>query len=57
MRVKIGNIIYSSDIEPIILILEKEERELVSNMGDQAKICFFPELSSVESIENFMRNN
>lgn len=41
MQVKIGNAIFDSSIEPVMLILEDDEKRCIANMGDQERICFF----------------
>jgi len=55
MKVKIGNKIFDSNIEPIMLILNSEEKVLISNMGDQDKFCSFPDNISEEDIIEFMK--
>lgn len=55
MRVKIGNKIYDSNIEPIMLILEEYNKEHIKNMADEAKkYCEYPEGMSVKEVEKFM---
>ena len=54
MKVKIGNKIYDSNEQPILLILDDLEKEQISSMRDQTKFCSFPEGSSISLIEKFM---
>ena len=43
MKVKIGNKIHDSNIEPVMLILSKGEREQIANMHPAAtKYCSYP---------------
>ena len=43
MKVKIGNIIYDSEREPIMIILSKGEKEQIANMHpDATKYCVYP---------------
>ena len=55
MKVKIGNKIYDSTVQPIMLILEDYEKEHIKNMiPESKKYCSFPEFVSKEEIEKFM---
>lgn len=54
MKVKINNQIFDSNMEPIMLILNAEEKELISNMGSQTHFCSFPADMDVNSVQNFM---
>lgn len=54
MKVKINNQIFDSDIQPIMLILNNEEKELISNMGSQTRFCSFPVDMDVNDVQNFM---
>ena len=54
MKVKINNQIFDSNMEPIMLILNDEEKELISNMGSQTRFCSFPADMDVNSVQNFM---
>ena len=57
MKVKIGNVIYDSNFEPIMVILSQEEKELIDSMaGSSFKFCSFPESENdTEKIQNFMK--
>jgi len=54
MKVKIGDVIYDSDAEAVMLILKSEEKSLISNMGDQTMICLFPESCTMDEVRAFM---
>jgi len=56
MRVKIGNKIYDSNDQPIMLILSPEEKALIRDMHPQAtKFCSAPDGLPAEVISMFMR--
>ena len=55
MKVKIGNKTYDSNDEPIMLILEEEDKNNISNMGEQTKYCSFPEDIDTDTIIKFMK--
>lgn len=43
MRVKIGDTIYDSNKEPVMLILSDQDKELIANMAeDNSKYCSYP---------------
>ena len=56
MKVKIGDKIYSSDEEPIMLILNEEDRRDLANMApDALAYCVYPkDKLTVEEIREFM---
>ena len=55
MEVKISSKIYSSDKQPIMLILSDAEKELIANMAVEAhKFCVYPANSKTEKIKQFM---
>lgn len=56
MKVKIGGIIYSSEDEPIMIILSEKQKELIANMGDCLKFCSYPDDDkyTIEMIKEFM---
>ena len=56
MKVKIGNTIYDSNEEPIMLLLEEEDKSNISNMGEQTKYCSYPTNMETEDIIQFMKN-
>jgi hypothetical protein len=56
MRVKIGDTIYDSDEQPIMIIFDDDEKELISNMEDICtKFCSYPPDSNVDDIIEFMK--
>jgi hypothetical protein len=55
MKVKIGDKLYDSSIEPIMVILTDYEKELISHMTfDDVKICVYPDIYTTKNIEEFM---
>lgn len=55
MKVKIGNKITDSYNEPIMIIFEQEEKELIGSLdGQDLRFCSFPENSNIQIIERFM---
>lgn len=52
--VKIGDKLYSSKVEPIMLVLSNEEKELIREMGIQRRFCSFPEGSDMNEVIKFM---
>jgi hypothetical protein len=56
MKVKIGNKIYHSNDEPIMIILNDKEKRLIKNMNKKHKrFCVFPSDNDIEKIEEFMK--
>lgn len=56
VRVKIGDIIHDSNNEPIMLILDGEDIDNISNMEGQKKYCSYPEDMSADDIVRFMKD-
>lgn len=57
MKVKIGNKIFDSNEEPIMLILDDQDKENISNMSKEAhKFCSYPDTINVEDIKMFMKD-
>ena len=56
MIVKIGNKLVDSINEPIMVVLNSEEKALISKMGQQNKFCCFPEDCCPSDIVEFMRD-
>lgn len=55
MKVKIGNKIYNSEDEPIMVILSEKDKENIKNMAPYCtKYCSFPNPTDREYIEKFM---
>lgn len=58
MKVKIGNKIYNPSDEPIMIILNELDKQLIGSMGCKAfSYCCFPEQYSQEEMESFMKTN
>lgn len=57
MKVKIGDKIYDSNEQPIMIILEDFDKENLLNMGEQVKYCSFPENYDIEEIKKFMQKD
>lgn len=56
MKVKIQNIVYNAEIEPILVILSEEDKENIKSMeADCFKYCVAPEELSEEDIREFMK--
>jgi len=58
MRVKIGDKVYDSELEPIMLILSSEDKKNISSMTPKAKkYCSFPDSPEYteERILEFMK--
>lgn len=55
MKVKIGEIWYDSDRQPLMIRLSAEEKSLVANMaGEENNFCAFPEGTAPETVRAFM---
>lgn len=60
MKVKIGDRIYDSNVEPIMLILDKYDKKNISNMKEDAtKFCSHPDDEEFTEgrIKKFMKTN
>ena len=56
MRVKIGDTIYDSEIEPIMVILSDLDKLNICNMkDDDFKYCSFPARTDLNKIKKFMK--
>lgn len=56
MLVKIGDKLYDSEKQPIMVVLSDEEKSLIGDMSnDNHKYCSFPEEISTEGIMDFMQ--
>lgn len=56
MKVKIGNTIYDSNEEPIMLILSESDKENITWMStDATKYCSFPNDYNLDDIKEFMK--
>lgn len=54
MLVKIDNVLFDTAIQPIMLILDSEEKELINDMGDQSKLCIVPLHYTEDEIREFI---
>jgi hypothetical protein len=56
MKVKIGNTIYDSNEEPIMLILSELDKKNITWMAtDATKYCSFPDDYDLDDIKEFMK--
>jgi hypothetical protein len=56
MKIKIGNVIYDSEKEPIMVILSESDKVNIKNMSPEAtKYCSFPNGLDIEVIKEFMK--
>ena len=56
MKVKIGDKIYDTEVQPIMIILSDKDKENISNMEATTKYCGYPnEGWSEEEIIEFMK--
>lgn len=56
MKVKIKDKIYDSEEEPIMIILDKKDKENIKNMHEEAtKLCSYPNNVDILYIEKFMK--
>jgi hypothetical protein len=57
MKVKIGDKIYNSDEQPIMIILSDKDKENITNMDKNCtKYCCFSDDIDLKKIENFMKD-
>lgn len=55
MKIKIGDKIYDSNEEMIMLILDENDKENISNMSkEETKYCSYPENTEFEEVVQFM---
>lgn len=56
MKVKIGDMVYDGEEEPVMVILTEQDKENIKNMLPEAtKYCMFPsDIWSVEEINRWM---
>ena len=56
MKVKIGDTIYDSEIEPIMVILTESDKKNIKNMLPEAtKYCSYPDEIPTDEIRQFMK--
>jgi hypothetical protein len=57
MKVKIGDITYDANDQPIMVILNQGERKQIANMDPEAiKYCQFPDSCDVDAIREWMQD-
>lgn len=55
MKVRIGNYLFDSNKESIMIILTREDKKNINNMWDNVyKYCSYPEGTPKEEIKKFM---
>jgi hypothetical protein len=54
MKVKIGNRLFDSENEPIMITLNSGEKGLIQNMGELTTLCIAPERCTSKAINDFM---
>jgi hypothetical protein len=58
MKVKIGDKIYSSNDQPIMIILTEYNKKDIRNMNEDAyKYCEYPDTMSEEEAREFMKTS
>ncbi len=56
MKVKIGEKLYDSNEEPILIVLSEDDKDNIKNMSPEAtKYCSFPDTYDLEKIKEFMK--
>lgn len=56
MKVKIGDKIYDSSKEPIMIIMDEQDKKNINNMVPEAtKYCSFPDNWNLDTIKYFMK--
>jgi hypothetical protein len=56
MKVKVGNKVYDSNREPIMLVLSEDDKKNIKGMTkDSTKFCAFPAGTQGTVIKNFMK--
>jgi len=59
MKVKIGNTVYDANKEPIMIMLDEQEREMIENSvkehgGSPSHLCMAPKNITEEELEKFL---
>jgi len=56
MKVKIGDTVYDSEKQPIMVILSNDDKKNIENMLPEAtKYCSFPDGVDIQIIKDFMK--
>ena len=57
MKIKIGNKVYDSNTQPVMIILTDKDKDNISNMADWAtKYCEYPDDMSIEEVKKWMED-
>lgn len=55
MKIKIKDQIFDSSQEPIMIVLEDDEKQLIASMTEEDKrFCIYPDTMSEEEVVKFM---
>ena len=58
MKVKVGNKIYDAENEPIMVILNDNDKENIARMlPDATKYCGYPDDYDIEEVKKFIKTN
>lgn len=57
MRIKIGDKFYDPNEVPIMLVLNKEDKENIAGMGERSRICFCPDTYDAEDVKKWMEES
>lgn len=58
MKIKIGDKIYDSEDEPIMIIMSHYDKQNISNMRPECtKYCSFPDEYDADEIRNWMKTD
>lgn len=56
MKVVVGEVLYESTDEPILLVLTPEEKELIKTMPeDHKRFCVYPENMEEKEVNEWLR--
>ena len=56
MKVRIGKMLYDSDVEPIVLILDNEEKSVISSSKGSV-FYSFPEQFDIDTVNKFYKDS
>ena len=55
MKIKVGDKIYDGTDEPIMIILENQDKENIKNMPqDLTQYCIYPSFMNIDEVSEFM---
>ncbi len=56
MKIKVGNKVYDGEKEPVMVILEDQDKENIKNMSPEArKYCMFPDTIPEPELVQWMK--